>query len=95
MAGADRGHGAVLDSGRDSLDPGRLEPLDDVVGLEPGRKIDIAEGQVEKRVAERSADVTGQAFSLRRARREGRPCRAAAASASASSLTSIAAAATG
>ena len=76
MAVADRGDRAVLDPGRDRLDPRLFEPPDDLVRLEPGREIDVADRQAEQVVADRAADVAGQP--LVRAERVEQPRHAAA-----------------
>ena len=79
MAVADRGDGAVIDAGRNGLDPGLLEPTNDLVGHDPGGEVDVVDGEAEQVVAHRAADIAGQALRRRRARRAAAACRAACA----------------
>jgi hypothetical protein len=51
----------VRNPGRDDLHSDRLEPLDDLFGTDAGREVDVADWNAEQIVANRSADVAGQA----------------------------------
>ena len=84
----------MVDPGRDRLDPRRLEPRDDLVGREPGGEIDVADRQAEQLVADRAADVAGQAVVGAERVRAAAPCRGCARHLAASSFSSTAACAT-
>ena len=61
LAVADRGDGAMIDAGRNRLDPRRLESLDHFVGTNPRGEVDVVDRQAEQFVAHRAADIAGQA----------------------------------
>ena len=49
-------HGAVLDAGRHALDAGGPGAADHLGGQRRGRNIDLADGKLHQRVADRAAD---------------------------------------
>ena len=52
-------HGAVLDTGRHALDPGRLGAADHLGRQRSGRDIDIADRNPQQRIADRAANHAG------------------------------------
>ena len=52
----DQRHGAVVDAGRHALDAGRLGAADHLLGQGGGRDIDVADRNVQQRIADRAAD---------------------------------------
>ncbi len=52
----DQRHGAVVDAGRHALDAGRLGAADHFGGQRGGRDIDVADRNLQQRVADRAAD---------------------------------------
>jgi hypothetical protein len=62
MAIADGGDRAMLDARRHRLETRGLKPFDHLVGAQASGEIDIVDGQAEKTVADRSADVAGLPF---------------------------------
>src|SRR5207244_7881752 len=50
------GHGAVVEAGRHALDAGGPGAADHLIGKRRGRNIDIADRNLQSRVADRAAD---------------------------------------
>ena len=50
---------AVVDAGRHAFDAGRLGAADDLVGQRRGCDIDVAEGNIQQRIAHGAADHAG------------------------------------
>ena len=55
----DQRHGAVVDAGRHAFDAGGLGAADDLVGQRRGRDVDVADRNVQKRIAHGAADHAG------------------------------------
>ena len=52
----------MLDARWDRLDPRRLEPLDDLVGMNAGGEVNIVAPQADEFIAHCAANVAGQAL---------------------------------
>src|SRR5436190_1674927 len=62
IAVADRGDGAVVDTGRDSLYLCLFEPSHDVVRRDSRREVDVVDRKTKEVVADRPANVAREAF---------------------------------
>ena len=55
----DQCHRAVVDAGRHAFDAGRLGAADHLVGKRRGRDVDVAQGNIQERIANGAADHAG------------------------------------
>ena len=74
-AGDDDGHRAMLDPGRDALEPRRLRGRHNSLGQGGGREVDLMRRQAEQRVAHGAADDAGFRPGLRQRGEERREAR--------------------